>query len=277
MHQILEKVYYEIKNPKIKMEDIGGHSKIKIKLLEKLKSNDRILLWGPKGIGVPMLAEAYAYEKKRNFLFLCIHKVFEIDENVKKNFLDKIFLTAKEEAPVVLYISDLEWIAPAPNSVYEWEQGNFKGKPKKLAHPELSSEFLNVLKEIIKIPDICFIGSSYKIDTVNSDVLSLFDCKLFVNPPDFNDRKEIFDIYLQKFEIKDRLSNEITSGWLAEISSGLVGNDIQAVCKQVLVQAFKYNVKILTPSIFQIVLKNYTPYLTKTMIETYFKLAEKAW
>lgn len=277
MHQTLEKVYYEIKSPKIKMEDIGGHSKTKITLLEKLKTNDRILLWGPKGIGVPMLAEACAYEKKRNFLFFCVHKVFDIEEKINKDFLDRVWHTAKEETPVLLYISDLEWIAPSLNSIYEWEKGNCKGKPKKIANPDLISKFSNDLKEIIKTPDIYIIASSYKIDTVSTEILNLFNCKLFINPPDFNDRKEIFEIYLQKFKIMDRLSNEITTGWLAEISSGLVGNDIQAVCKQVLVQALKYNVKILTPSIFQLVLKNYTPYLTKSMIETYFKLAEKTW
>ncbi len=277
MHQAFQKIFYEIRTPKFSWNDIGGYSKLKKVLIKKVDTNKTLFFWGPKGIGIPMLAEAFAKEKNTSFIFFCVHKLFDVQNIHKEDCFEEIFQLAKAEAPVVLFISDLEWIIPYQKANYEWEPGNTRGKPWTFATHKFSEEFYIFLKKIITTENIHIIGASYRIDTVDPYVLKLFTHKIFVPPPEQEDRREIFEICIEKAGIKNKISNEVDTEWLAEISPGFGGNDIQNVCKQVLVQAVKHNVNILTPSLFRLVLKNYTPYLTKTMIETYFKLAEREW
>ncbi|MBI5418096.1 AAA family ATPase [Candidatus Poribacteria bacterium] len=273
MHQVLKKVFYEIRTPNVDWNSIGGHNKLKQTLPKWINRGDSLFIWGPKGVGIPMLAEALAKEQEKSFVFFCLHKIFDIHGMPKESHWEEVWEAANAETPVILFISDLEWIVPRKNANYEWEQGNSKGKPWCFAQPEISLKFYEDLKKVMANPNITVVGASYRIDTVDSKVLHLFNHKIFVSLPEFNDRKEIFEIYLKKYKINENLSKEVTSEWLAEISPGFIGNDIDNVCKQVLIQALKHNVKNLTPSLFQLVLKTYVPWLSKTMIEAYYKLA----
>ena len=180
MHRKLEKVYYEIRRPRTTWDDIGGCAEAKAALrqmvcLPLMRPADvarmglvppaAILLWGPLGTGLAMLPEACASEAGVGYVYVSGREILG-----KPEALVETLREAEREAPAVLYISDLDWLAPQPGANYAWgPEGNERGKPPTFADREMTDTFLRELDRLqaATAGRLAIIGGTYRIDVVD--------------------------------------------------------------------------------------------------------------
>ncbi len=282
MHRKLKNIFYEVRDPVLCWDDIGGYADVKETLKEMvclpLRKPEMIahhglglpagvMLWGPLGTGITMLAEASAREAGVSFVYISGQEMLG-----KGPELVEAFDCAVHEAPCVLFISDCEWLAPRAGCSYEWGPGNLRGIPPTFADPDLTRVFIEEVDRILADPRVMLVGSCYRIDTVDQAVIKekkRFNRKVFVPPPRVADRRGILDIYLDRMP---RLDPGLDRDDLARRTEGFVGWDIESLCKRATLQALKGDRDVVTPADFDAALGQITPWLTPDMTAKYWEL-----
>jgi len=282
MHRKLEKIFYEVRAPVLTWEDVGGFADVKQTLkemvclpLQKPETRARlglerpagVMLWGPLGVGITMLAEAAATEAGASFVYVSGQEMLGKPAEVREAFHD-----AEHEAPCVLFVSDCEWLAPRAGCSYEWGPGNLRGIPPTFADPELTKVFIQEVDRIQHVPGVMLVGSCYRIDTVDQAVIKekkRFNRKVFVPPPREEDRRGILDIYLARIP---RLGTDVDPADLARRTEGYVGWDIESLCKRATLEALKADRDVVTGADFTAALGQVTPWLTPDMTEKYLEI-----
>ncbi|WP_025321007.1 AAA family ATPase [Deferrisoma camini] len=285
MHRKLERVFYEVREPRLTWDDIGGFPEVKQTLDEMiclpLRHPDRlerlgltppagVMLWGPLGVGITMLAEAAARAAGAGFVYVSGQEMLGKPDEIHRAFDD-----AAHEAPCVLFVSDCEWLAPRAGCSYEWGPGNLRGIPPTFADPDLTRRFIEEVDRIQGVPGVALVGSCYRIDTVDQALIKekrRFNRKVFVPPPRQADRRAMLDIYLARIP---RLSPEVDADDLARRTEGYVGWDIESLCKRAALEAAKAGRDEVVPEDFERALERITPWLTPDMVETYWDLFRK--
>ena len=193
-----------------------------------------MMLWGPLGTGITMLAEACAREAGVTFVYVSGQEMLG-----KGDDLVEAFDVAIHEAPCVLFISDCEWLCPRAGCDYEWSPGNLRAVPPTFADKGLSKLFIEQVDRINQVPGVALLGSCYRIDTVDQALIKekkRFNRKVFVHPPTAVDRRGMLDIYMDKMP---NLAPGIDRDKLAEAAEGYVGWDIESLTKRAIVNAIK--------------------------------------
>lgn len=282
MHRKLEKIFYEVRKPRLTWDDIGGFAEVKELVKEMvslplqkpelmaklgLERPAGVMLWGPLGVGITMLAEAAATEAGVSFVYVSGQEMLGKPDQMEAAFHDAV-----HEAPAVLFISDTEWLCPRAGCSYEWGPGNFRGIPPTFADKELSELFIRQIDAIQKHPDVMLVGSCYRIDTVDQAVIKekrRFNRKIFVHPPRAVDRKGMLDIYMNRMP---SLDPAVSSEELSQRTEGYVGWDAESLVKRAMLEALKADRDVVGPEDFEIALTKVKPWLTKDMIEGYWEL-----
>ncbi len=285
-------VYYLSRPPRVNWDDVGGFDDIKEILQEMislpLKNPDMIkemnieppmgvLMWGPLGTGIKMLAEASAKDAGAHYIYVSGQEMLGKPEELRKAFAE-----AQEKAPCVLFISDVEWLAPRAGADYDWAPGNRRGIPPTFADKDLTTVFLEEIDKLQGGGDVntvatgvALAGSCYRIDVVDQALVkekSRFNRKIFVHPPTAADREGILRIYIKRLE--PNLGGEIDYAQLAEKTEGFVGWDLENLCKRAALNAVKAgSAKIEMPHFLQAV-GEIEPWLTPDMTEKYKELRE---
>ena len=282
MHRTLERVFYEVREPRLSWSDVGGYPDVKQTLEEMvslpLRDPDRlerlglvppagVMLWGPLGVGITMLAEAAARAAGAGFVYVSGQEMLGRPDEIHRAFED-----AAHEAPCVLFVSDCEWLAPRAGCSYEWGPGNLRGIPPTFADPGLTRRFIREVDRIQDIPGVALVGSCYRIDTVDQALIKekrRFNRKVFVPPPRAGDRREMLDIYLARIP---RLSPDVDPDDLARRTEGYVGWDIESLCKRAALEAAKAGRDEVGPGDFEAALGRITPWLTPDMTSKYWEI-----
>jgi transitional endoplasmic reticulum ATPase len=281
MHRKLMNLFYEVRDPNLSWDDVGGYADVKETLKEMvclpLKKPEMIrkhnlgipagvMLWGPLGTGITMLAEACAMDAGVSFVYVSGQEMLGKHEELKEAFDIDI---AIHEAPCVLFISDCEWLAPRAGCDYEWSPGNLRAIPPTFADKELTKLFIEQIDRINQVEGVMLLGSCYRIDTVDQAVIKekkRFNRKVFVHPPTAEDRRGMLDIYMDQMP---NLAEGIDRDELSKLSEGYVGWDIESLCKRATVNAIKNDSEIVTAEHFMKALKEVRQFLTPDMVEKY--------
>ncbi|GAB4265641.1 MAG: hypothetical protein Kow0092_18140 [Deferrisomatales bacterium] len=282
MHRKLSNVFYEVRAPRLTWADVGGFAEVKETLKEMvalpLREADRlarlgleppagVMLWGPLGVGITMLAEAAAHEARASFVYVSGQEMLGKPGDVRAAFRD-----AAHEAPCVLFVSDCEWLAPRAGCSYEWGPGNLRGIPPTFADPELTRTFIQEVDWIQEQPGVMLVGSCYRIDTVDQAVIKekkRFNRKVFVHPPRVEDRREMLDIYLARIP---HLEADVDPDELARRTEGFVGWDVESLCKRAALEAVKAGKDAVGRPEFEAALRQVTPWLTPDMEARYWEI-----
>ena len=285
-------VYFLSRRPRVTWNDIGGFADLKETVKEMislpLKNPDLIsemnidppagvLMWGPLGTGIKMLAEASAAEAGAHYIYISGQEMLGKPEELKKAFAEAV-----KQAPTVLFISDVEWLAPRSGADYEWEKGNLRGIPPTFADKGLTTTFI---KEVDKLQEggdaspfkkgVALVGSCYRIDVVDQALVkekSRFNRKVFVHPPTAEDREGILRIYIER--LKPNLGGEINYRLLAEKTEGYVGWDLENLCKRAALNAVKAGSDKIEMEHFLTAVGEIQPWLTPGMQKKYYELRE---
>jgi len=282
LHRKLNRIYYEVRDPTLTWDDIGGLNGPKQHVREMvslpLKKRDQlarhrltipsgVLIWGPLGVGITMLAEAAATDAGVAYVYVSGQEMLG-----KPRELENAFRDARDEAPCVLYISDTEWLAPRAGSDYEWGPGNFRGKPPTFADRELTDTFVREIDGIRGREDIMLVGSAYRVDVVDQAIIKekyRFNRKVFVAPTDAKDREGMLRIYVGKIPT---LGEGIDISRLAAITEGFVGWDIENLCKRAVLNAVQRDSERVDMEDFTSAAGQVEPWITGDMRDKYWEI-----
>jgi ATP-dependent 26S proteasome regulatory subunit len=121
-----------------------------------------VMLWGPLGLGITMLAEAAAKEAEATFVYVSGQEMLG-----KMDRMEEAFGVAVREAPSVFFISDIDWLCPRAGASYTWGNGNLRGKPPTFADAAFTARFLALLDSLLPEGRVRLAGSCYRIDVVD--------------------------------------------------------------------------------------------------------------
>ena len=186
-----------------------------------------ILLFGPPGTGKTMLMTAVANELGDvRVLTLCGFDVAKYGADKAISAIKEIFDRAKEHAPAIVFIDEIDALVPSRDSASE-------------SGMQITGEFL---QEFDKIKDsgVVVVAATNRPDVLDPALLRAgrLDKLIFVAPPDKDSRAKIFDENLAKVP----LSDDIDLDALAGITEGYTGADIANICRQAKIDALETSV-----------------------------------
>ncbi len=181
-----------------------------------------VLLVGPPGTGKTLLAKAVAGEAKVPFFSLSGSDFVEMFVGVGASRVRDLFKKAKEKSPSIIFIDEIDAIGRARG------KNNITGG---------NDERENTLNQLLTEMDgfgskdnVIVIGATNRADILDKALLRAgrFDRQIFVDLPDLNERKEIFEVHLKPL----KLSNDVDVDFLAKQTPGFSGADIANVCNE---------------------------------------------
>ncbi len=216
---------------KITFQDVGGLAKIKREIktsiiypierpdlyeLYKKGIKSSILLYGPPGCGKTHIARATAGEVKANFYNIKITDVLskwygETDRNIRR-----VFDEARKNAPSVLFFDEIDGIAAHKSGEYH--------------EVRVLNALLAELDGFEDRGDVMVLAATNSPWNIDPALMrpGRFDKLLFVPPPDFDARIEIFRIHLRGRP----LSSDVDFEELARRTKGASGADIREICDE---------------------------------------------
>jgi len=275
--------YFKIKKPKWSFADIGGLRKAKEMLLEmavlpvkyrepfdrlKFSVPSGILLWGPPGGGKTVLAEACAYEANCNYIST---KAIEILSEPEEIFT--MYETAQELAPCIIFINEVDALAPVRGATSQWVYGITRDAPVRIA-PEKTTEIfyraLDNANKSSKDKQVITIGGTYRPDILDKQSLKKgrLERKVYVSAPDLNDRIEIFNLHLKGA----KLDKGVSVKELGKRTEYYVGADIVGVIREaklIAIKEGKGNFAKLKKEHFEKAMKRVPPSLSSGAVEKY--------
>ncbi len=180
------------------------------------------LLVGPPGTGKTLLAKAVAGEADVPFFSLSGSDFVEMFVGVGASRVRDLFRQAKEKAPCIVFIDEIDAV------------GRARGKnPNMGANDERENTLNQLLTEMDGFganSGVIILAATNRADILDKALLRAgrFDRQIYVDLPDLNDRKEIFNVHLRKIKTDDSLDIDI----LARQTPGFSGADIANVCNE---------------------------------------------
>jgi len=240
---------YEV-NPEeiaITFNDVKGVDEAKDELqdvVEFLRDPDRfsalggkmphgVLLVGEPGVGKTLLAKAVAGEAGVPFFHAAGSEFDEIFVGTGAKRVRQLFTSAKERAPAVIFIDEIDSVG-----------GKRTSSP---GHPYANQTINMLLSEMDgfeKNEGVIIIGATNKRDNLDKALIrpGRFDVEVTVYAPDLKARKELFDLYVAKILCDD----EVDTMRLAKDTRGFVGADIDNMVNQAAIRAGKLNAEAVS-------------------------------
>jgi len=227
----LREVFTEI--PNIKWGDVGGLENIKEILKEtiewplkypelfekvKTKPSKGILLYGKAGIGKTLLAKAVASQCGVNFISVKGPELLSKYIGESERGVREVFKKARQASPCIIAFDEIESLVPKRSI------GDSSGVSQRVV-----SQFLSEMDGLEELKGVVVIGTTNRIDLVDEALLrpGRFGFLLELPLPDEKTRLEIFKIHAKG----KPLAGDVNLENLAKESEGLVGSDIEAICK----------------------------------------------
>jgi len=270
----------EVEVSSVKWEDIGGLEEVKQKLIEAiewpLKYPEKfsrmgisppkgVLLYGPPGCGKTLLAKAVANESDANFILVNGPEIFSKWVGESEKAIREIFRKARMAAPSIIFFDEIEAIAMKKELL-----GDDSGVSYRVI-----SQLVTEIDGVKKLSDVIVIGATNRPDLIDPAMLrpGRLDWLVYVPPPDEKARLQILRIYTKKMP----LSPDVSLEYLAKITEGYSGADLENLCREAALQAMRrdINSEIVTFNDFENALKTIKPSISPSMIKEYERIKEK--
>ena len=238
----LREVFTEI--PNTKWKDVGGLESIKQTLKEviewplkynqafdhaKLSPAKGIMLYGPPGCGKTLLAKAVATELGVNFISVKGPQLLSKYIGESEKGVREIFKKAKMSSPCIVFFDEIDSLVPKRG-----DNGREAGVTERVV-----SQFLTELDGIEELKAVVVLGATNRLDMVDPALLRAgrFDFLLEVSKPDEQCRQAIFKIHTRG----KPLERGVDLKKLAKLTEGLMGSDIELICKKASLAAIREN------------------------------------
>ncbi|MFY8188934.1 MAG: ATP-dependent zinc metalloprotease FtsH [Flavobacterium sp.] len=181
------------------------------------------LLVGPPGTGKTLLAKAVAGEAKVPFFSLSGSDFVEMFVGVGASRVRDLFKQAKDKSPAIIFIDEIDAVGRARG------KNNFSGS---------NDERENTLNQLLTEMDgfgsnsnVIVLAATNRADVLDKALMRAgrFDRQIYVDLPDVNERREIFEVHLKPIK---KLDETLDIEFLAKQTPGFSGADIANVCNE---------------------------------------------
>ncbi|MHA1906558.1 MAG: CDC48 family AAA ATPase [Candidatus Thorarchaeota archaeon] len=189
-----------------------------------------LILHGPPGTGKTLLAKAVATESEANFVHINGPEIMSKFYGESEQKLRKIFEDAEENAPSIIFIDELDAIAPKREDV----QGEVERR--------VVAQLLATMDGLKSRGQVVVIGATNRVNALDPALRrpGRFDRELEIGVPDETGRLEVLHIHSRGMPLTtDSEKNNVDLQYLAQITHGFVGADLHALCKEAAMKALR--------------------------------------
>ncbi len=278
--------------PQVAYEDIGGlqdeiqkvREMIELPLrhpeiFEKLgvEAPKGVLLYGPPGTGKTLLAKAVANESNAHFISISGPEIMSKFYGESEARLREIFKEAREKSPTIVFIDEIDSIAPKREEV--------TGEVER----RVVSQMLSLMDGLEARGKVIVIAASNRPNAIDPALRrpGRFDREIEIKVPSKKGRFEILQIHTRHMP----LTQDVDLEKLSSVAHGFVGADIEGLCKEAAMKTLrrvlpelKLQEDKLTPEFlnklqvtnedFQLAFKDVTP---SAMREVYIETPDVRW
>jgi transitional endoplasmic reticulum ATPase len=219
--------------PQVAYEDIGGlkeeiqkvREMIELPLrhpeiFEKLgiEAPKGVLLYGPPGTGKTLLAKAVANETNAHFISISGPEIMSKFYGESEARLREIFKEAKEKAPSIIFIDEIDSIAPKREEV--------TGEVER----RVVSQLLSLMDGLEARGKVIVIAATNRPNAIDPALRrpGRFDREIEIKVPDKRGRLEILQIHTRNMP----LDTDVDQDRVAAVTHGFVGADLEYLCKE---------------------------------------------
>lgn len=242
-------VYEKGKSTNVTFKDVAGLEGAKEEIqeiVEFLKQPQRYtelgakipkgaLLVGPPGTGKTLLAKAVAGEAKVPFFSLSGSDFVEMFVGVGASRVRDLFRQAKEKAPAIIFIDEIDAIGRA--------RGKNNGFNSNDERENTLNQLLTEMDGFGTNSGVIILAATNRADVLDSALMRAgrFDRQIYVDMPDLNERKEIFQVHLKPL----KLDKNMDVDFLSKQTPGFSGADIANLCNEAALIAARKNKKFV--------------------------------
>ena len=232
--------------PQVTYEDIGGiHNEIKKvremielplrhpEIFEKLgiEAPKGVLLYGPPGTGKTLLAKAVANESNAHFISISGPEIMSKFYGESEARLREIFKEAREKAPSIIFVDEIDSIAPKREEV--------TGEVER----RVVSQMLSLMDGLEARGKVIVISATNRPNAIDPALRrpGRFDREIEIKVPDKKGRKDILQIHSRNMP----LSDDVNIDKISSVSHGYVGADLEYLCKEAAMKCLRRLLPIL--------------------------------
>jgi len=219
--------------PQVSYEDIGGltdeikkvREMIELPLrhpeiFEKLgiEAPKGVLLYGPPGTGKTLLAKAVANESNAHFISISGPEIMSKFYGESEARLREIFKEAREKAPSIVFVDEIDSIAPKREEV--------TGEVER----RVVSQMLSLMDGLEARGKVIVISATNRPNAIDPALRrpGRFDREIEIKVPDKKGRTDILNIHTRNMPLAD----DVDIKRIAAVSHGYVGADLEYLCKE---------------------------------------------
>ncbi len=226
--------------PKVSYDDVGGLGDVISQIREMVElplkhpelfkrlgidAPKGVLLHGPPGTGKTMLAKAVAGETSSNFISIGGPEIMSKFYGESEEKLREIFKNAEENSPSIIFIDEIDSIAPKRDEV----QGE--------AERRIVAQLLSLMDGLKSRGKVVIIGATNRPNSIDEALRrpGRFDREIEIGVPDVHGRLEILQIHTRGMP----LTSDVDLNKIAEKTHGYVGADLAALCREAAMAALR--------------------------------------
>jgi len=226
--------------PRVNYEDIGGLRNEIQKVREMIELPMRhpeifdrigieaprgVLLFGPPGTGKTLLAKAVANETNANFYAIGGPEIMSKFYGESEERLRDTFKQAQENSPSIIFIDEIDSIAPKREEV----SGDVERR--------VVSQLLTLMDGLESRGKVVVIGATNRPDALDVALRrpGRFDREIEIGIPDQSGRLEILEIHTRGMP----LTQDVNLDSIAKITHGFVGADLESVCREAAMRSLR--------------------------------------
>ncbi len=188
-----------------------------------------VILHGPPGTGKTLLAKAVASESEANFIHINGPEIMSKFYGESEQKLRKLFEEAEENAPSIIFIDELDAIAPKREDV----QGEVERR--------VVAQLLATMDGLKARGQVIVIGATNRVNALDPALRrpGRFDREIEIGVPDEIGRLQVLHIHSRGMPLTAEGHLEVKLPRLAKITHGFVGADLNALCREAAMKALR--------------------------------------
>ena len=177
-----------------------------------------VLLHGPPGTGKTLLAKAVANESNSNFISISGPEIMSKFFGESEARLREIFKEAREKAPSIIFMDEIDSIAPKREEVM--------GEVER----RIVSQLLSVMDGLESRGKVVVIGASNRPNAIDPALRrpGRFDREIEIKVPNKYSRLDVLQVHTRNMP----LNTNVDQDRIADITHGFVGADLEYLCKE---------------------------------------------
>ncbi|MEM7629566.1 MAG: CDC48 family AAA ATPase [Planctomycetota bacterium] len=177
-----------------------------------------VLLHGPPGTGKTLIARTIAHEADAAFFTISGPEIVHKHYGESEKHLREVFAKAAAASPAIVFIDEIDSIAPKRDSV--------EGEVEK----RIVAQLLALMDGLTRRDNLIVIAATNLPNSIDPALRrpGRFDREIEIPIPDAGGRRQILDIHTRGMPLRD----DVELGELASIAHGYVGADLEALCRE---------------------------------------------